>query len=145
MENDILNRINRHDGMTVPDGYFEDFARRMADSLPEQPWEMEEPQENVVPRSWWQKVRPYVYLAAMFLGIWCMMQTFELMRPAYNDYSPENNPVIAAAMNNDYFMEDYLTTSAGADDFDFYDELYSEGFTPVSTAAPADKQTTISI
>ena len=31
---DILEKVNRNDGMTVPDGYFDDFASRMAASLP---------------------------------------------------------------------------------------------------------------
>ncbi|MDE6556453.1 MAG: hypothetical protein K2K55_05760 [Duncaniella sp.] len=138
MENDILNRINRNDGMTVPEGYFEDFSSRMAANLPEQPWENGHSEENVMPRSWWQKVRPYVYLAAMFMGIWCMMQMFDLMRPNRGDYSPERNPVIAAAMSNDTFMDDYFSSSVSADDYDFYDELYVEGFTPASLPANTD-------
>ena len=31
---DILTKAARNDGMTVPDGYFDDFAARMAASLP---------------------------------------------------------------------------------------------------------------
>ena len=38
---DILDRIGRKSGMTVPDGYFEQFADRMKNSLPEVPWETE--------------------------------------------------------------------------------------------------------
>ena len=36
---DILTKAARNDGMTVPDGYFDDFAARMAASLPEMEWE----------------------------------------------------------------------------------------------------------
>jgi len=36
-DKDILSRINHRDGMTAPDGWFDDFASRMADSLPERP------------------------------------------------------------------------------------------------------------
>ncbi len=36
---DILEKVNRNDGMTVPDGYFDDFATRMAASLPPMDWE----------------------------------------------------------------------------------------------------------
>ena len=49
---DILEKVNRNDGMTVPDGYFDDFATRMAASLPEMEWE--KPSAHVVPRSFWQ-------------------------------------------------------------------------------------------
>lgn len=144
MENDILKKINRSDGFTVPEGYFEDFAKRMTASLPEQPWENEK-EVRMVPRSWWQKVRPYVYLAAMFLGIWCMMQTFDLMRPHAGEYSPENNPVIAAAMNNDVFMEEYFDAASSIDDYDFYDELYSDGYTPAVHTGAQDKGASVSI
>ncbi len=34
-EKDILDKINHRDGLTVPDGYFAEFVKRMADSLPE--------------------------------------------------------------------------------------------------------------
>ncbi len=44
---DILEKVNRNDGMTVPDGYFDDFAARMAASLPEREWE--KPAPRVMP------------------------------------------------------------------------------------------------
>ena len=36
---DILTKVDRNDGMTVPDGYFDDFAAKMMASLPEKEWE----------------------------------------------------------------------------------------------------------
>ncbi len=62
----ILERVSRHDGMTVPEGYFADFAARMEAAIPER-----RVAEPPVVRSTWQKIRPYVYMAAMFAGIWC--------------------------------------------------------------------------
>ncbi len=47
---DILEKVNRNDGMTVPDGYFDDFAARMAASLPEREWE--KPAPRVMPCLW---------------------------------------------------------------------------------------------
>ena len=71
----ILNDIDHRDGMTVPEGYFADFASKMAQALPE---------KNLAPenrkRSTWMKIRPYAYMAAMFAGIWLMMQMF--IRPS---------------------------------------------------------------
>ena len=67
-DNDILKTIGRSDGMTVPDGYFADFAERMAGQLPQRP---ELAAMNVVapPASLWGKLRPYVSMAAMFAGV----------------------------------------------------------------------------
>lgn len=125
--NDILSKAARRSGMTVPENYFDDLSRRIAASLPPQPWE----QAPAAParRTRWQAVRPYVYLAAMFLGIWCMMQMFDLMRtPA--SYELSSNQSLMSAIHNDAFYFDYCTSST--DETDLYDELYEEGFDPAS-------------
>ena len=123
--NDILNKINREDGMTVPDGYFKSFSERMIASLPEQEWE--KPMPKVMPRSFWQKVRPYAYMAAMFAGIWCMMKTFDLMRTG-SSVSLEPSHELVSAINNDAFFNDYMIPAF--DESSIYDDLYDEGISP---------------
>ena len=52
-------------GMSVPEGYFDAFAATMADKLLFRA-ELESPEviaEAERPRTVWQKVRPYVYMA----------------------------------------------------------------------------------
>ncbi|MCM1052267.1 MAG: hypothetical protein NC349_09920 [Paenibacillus sp.] len=129
---DILDKVNRNDGMTVPDGYFDDFATRMAASLPEMEWE--KPSAHVVPRSFWQKVRPYVYLAAMFMGVWCMMKMFDLMGPNSRGLSFDSNPVITAAVSNDYFVNDYVTLQGDVTEYQLMEDLYETGYVPASYA-----------
>lgn len=124
-EPDILSRIDRHSGMTVPDGYFSEFQKRMAAELPEQSWEKSQP--KVIPKSFWQKVRPYVYLAAMFMGIWCMMKMFDLMHPA-SRLDIEGNPALMSAINNDDFYYDNIVDDFS--DSELYDDLYDQGFDP---------------
>ncbi len=64
---DILKKLGKDPGFKVPEHYFDDFNKRMAESLPE---------VKITPvdarPSMWVRVRPYVYMAAMFAGIWCM-------------------------------------------------------------------------
>lgn len=124
---DILSQIDRKDGMTVPEGYFDDFAARMAASLPPQEWETP---GRVMPRSFWQKVRPYLYLAAMFMGVWCMMKMFDLMSPSGNSLSIDGNPTLVAALDNDHFVSDYVINEGDVDDYQLFDDLYNEGFSP---------------
>lgn len=124
---DILSQIDHRTGMTVPDDYFAQFNRQMADMIPKQEWEKEEP--VVMPRTFWQKVRPYVYMAAMFAGIWCMMKTFDLMRVDTGG-SVEKNPQLVSAVNNDAFFNDYCTPVMS--ETDVIDQLYEEGFDPES-------------
>lgn len=124
---DILSKIDHQSGMTVPDNFFEDFNKRMTEALPEQSWEKSSP--RIMPRSFWSRVRPYVYMAAMFLGIWCMMKTFDLMRGDV-PVSVEKNTQLMSAINNDAFFNDYC--SPAVSESDIYDDLYDEGFDPAS-------------
>lgn len=121
----ILNTIGREDGMTVPEGYFNKFNEQMIGSLPEMEWEKPHPQ--VMPRTFWQKVRPYVYMAAMFAGIWCMMKTFDMMRTDTSTrFEPSSN--LISAVNNDAFVNDFIMPDIS--DASIYDELYNEGVDP---------------
>lgn len=70
-EEDIKIKYGKDSGMHVPDDYFQSLQRRIMESLP--PME-EKPVAPFMTR--WQRVKPYVYLAAMFCGIWLMMKMF---------------------------------------------------------------------
>ncbi|MDE6041567.1 MAG: hypothetical protein K2F99_08335, partial [Muribaculaceae bacterium] len=80
-----------------------------AEMLPDRP-ELERPDDFLAsqPRTLWQKVRPYVYMAAMFAGIWLMLQMFNMMGNAGQLAPMENNPVLAEALSNDEFVYDYI-------------------------------------
>lgn len=98
---------------TVPDGYFDEFRSRMASSLPPYP---EEPKPQ--PLSRWQRWKPYVYLAAMFAGIWCMMQMFHMIsssEKANFDNPPE--AVVLAVSDNDTY-EYIIDGSSSESDFE---------------------------
>lgn len=125
---DILDKARRNDGMTVPDGYFADFTRRMAASLPERP-ELEAPLTAVsaAQRTLWQKVRPYVYMAAMFAGIWMMLQLFTVISNPGDLRPMDSNPVMAEAFGNDEFMMEYIIDDAGVDQWDIIDEMSRDG------------------
>ena len=124
---DILEKVGRNDGFTVPDGYFDSFADRLEQRLPTN--DMELAARGVAPRSIWQRIRPYVYLAAMFMGVWCMMNMVSLLHPS--DTSADSQ-VLAAALGNEQFVGDYLMSESGYDDYDFIETLYDEGFSPES-------------
>jgi len=123
---EILSRINKQTGMTVPEGYFQQFAIQMEQQLPEQDFER---QPQILPRTLWQKVRPYVYMAAMFAGVWCMMKMFTLMQSSSPSASSE---LIARAVSNDKYFSEYYDTEI--DEIDIYDELYATGADPEALA-----------
>lgn len=124
--NDILDKVNHKSGMTVPDGFFAEFNQRLVASLPEQQWE----KPQILPRSNWQKIRPYVYMAAMFLGIWLMMNMFNIFHPV-NRLDIAGNQVLMTAINNDKFYFDYcVDESEPTEHQELYDDLYDQGFNP---------------
>lgn len=118
---DILNKIAGRSGMTVPDGFFDDFAKQMQAKLPEKQEKTKE-----LPSSMWQRIRPYAYMAAMFGGIWCMVKMFNLMGITSADMSIENNPTLASAICNEQFIEEYSPIE-DLDEYGMLQELYDSG------------------
>lgn len=112
-------------GMAVPDGYFQSFGDRMAAMLPERP-ELEHPQQVEAPRSIWQRVRPYVYMAAMFAGIWCMLQLFASLSGQGELKPMDSNPVLAEALAAEDFVYDYVYSDMSSTDL--LDEMIEDGY-----------------
>lgn len=119
-DKDILKQIDRRSGMTVPDGYFADFASRMMEQLPEKK------QEIVLPRTWWQRCRPYVYMAAMFCGIWLMMWLFNDISGRQSNHLSDN-PVIADVLESDNFYDYYMADEL--DEYEIVESMYDDGVT----------------
>lgn len=115
---DILNRIARRDGMKVPDGYFAAFADKMIQDLPEKA------AETAKPRTMWMKVRPYVYMAAMFAGVWCMLKMFTLMSAPIDGSPLDTNPILAEAVSNEEFVNEYIINDMSQ--WDVIDEMISD-------------------
>lgn len=144
-DKDILSRLDHKDGMTVPEGYFASFVKHMDEVLPERP-ELYGTQP-AVPRTFWQKVRPYAYMAAMFAGVWCMLKMFTMLTSS-SPLPLETNPVMAEAFSNDTFVNEYVIPDINQ--WDLYDDLMDEGYTPdglldsvqISDYHPQDKVNT---
>ena len=139
MENNdnILERNARHTGMTVPDGYFDDFAARMEASLPHQPWEDEAaatPAVKVRPNLW-MRLRPYVYMAAMFAGIWCMLKMFTMMTSGGVDLSIDRNHILTDALSDENFVYDYIIDDVSQREL--LDQMYSDSIS-VDDMTPVD-------
>lgn len=108
--------------MTVPDGYFDDFARRMMERIP-----AETPVVTEVKRTTWQKIRPYAYMAAMFAGVYLMMNMFTLAPGPKVATDSLQAPMLADLVNSGTaagYIDDYVTVS----NIDLYDDLYEAGY-----------------
>ena len=121
----ILEAAQHRDGMTVPDGYFNDFVSRMESMLPQTEFELSaEGKEKLIADATptrWQRVRPYVYMAAMFAGAWCMLKMFSLLSPTTGGISFDNDPMVAEAISNDQFIDEYFLDDYN--EYDLYDDM----------------------
>ena len=70
-EEELIAKFGKDSGMRVPEGYFLDLQGNIMNSLP--PYKKAPVISHI---SAWHRVKPYVYRAAMFCGIWLMMKVF---------------------------------------------------------------------
>lgn len=118
-EHNILEKVGGKTGYTVPDNYFDSVRNKIMDNLPE--YQAPKP----VKISTWQKIQPYIYMAAMFAGIWCMMKMFHMMSSP--DLSLDNPPeTIALAMAEADHADWGFITTDNSDTFILEDDLCSQ-------------------
>ncbi len=106
----ILNQYGKNPGFKVPENYFDDFNRRMADMLPD----VEITPIDVKP-SMWQRVKPFAYMAAMFAGVWCMMSVFSHFTASGNLDSVR---AVAEKMGDDNSNVEEFIMSGAVSDYD---------------------------
>ncbi len=115
-EEDMLKKYGKGNPFKVPENYFENFTEELMGRLPEKEAVQEEPAKVTV----WSRVRPWIYMAAMFTG---MLVGIRFM--VESTTSPRNDTVIAAVTSEneaeeydqyiDGIMENYLI-----DDYTLY-------------------------
>lgn len=123
-ESQIINELcPKGDGLRVPEGFFDDFAVKMAGKLPFRE-ELDVPvSEQAAPRnSRWMRIRPYAYMAAMFAGAWCLIKMFTLMSPANTDVNINNYPALSLALEDDQFVDEYVID--GVSSYDILEDSY---------------------
>lgn len=140
---ELIDEITRNgDGMTVPAGYFEDFAVKMSGRLPFRE-ELDTPVANQASRhTIWTRMRPYVYMAAMFAGAWCLLKMFSLMSNNNVDVNIDNYPALSRALENEQFIDDYIIDCVSS--YDIMEDSYNDNIENVTNEpAPqfADERT----
>lgn len=101
----LIKKYGKDPGFKVPENYLDDFNKRMVEMLPD----VEITPVDVKP-TLWQRVRPLVYMAAMFAGVWCMMQVFS----HFTDTSNLNGvgAVAEKLMNDNENVEDFIMSGS---------------------------------
>ena len=110
-EKNLRKRCGSHNPYTVPEGYFEGFAARMMEQLPEKEFR-EAPKVTT-----WQRVKPWVYMAAMFCGLMLSVRVFVGESPKTDAETTDVSEladeyidgIINETMMDDYTLYQYLT------------------------------------
>lgn len=120
MENDsrILKRVGRNTGYTIPENYFDSFRSKILSEIPDLP----KTSEQKLPI--WTRLKPYLYMAAMFAGIWCMMKMFHTI--STSDLNLDNPPeaIVMAMAASDH--QEWSATSADLEIYQVEEEILSE-------------------
>ncbi len=117
-DHNILEKVGRETGYTVPDNYFDSVRSKIMENLPE--YQEKKPEKL----SMWRKVQPYVYMAAMFAGIWCMMKMFHMMTTT--DLNLDNPPESVALAMAATDHNDWYAPSDNSDYFIIEDDICSQ-------------------
>ncbi|MBO5272831.1 MAG: hypothetical protein J6B30_08450 [Muribaculaceae bacterium] len=120
-DKNILDKVNRHSGMTTPENYFADFAEQMMQKLPEK-------EEAIItkPVTTWQRIRPFVYLVAMFAGIWCMVKMVDLISTGASLQTEQSTEqIVAEAITDESFIEEYCYEDMN--EYSIMESMYEEG------------------
>ena len=124
----LSKKYGKDPGFKVPENYFTDFNQRMAEMLPD----VEITPVDVKP-TMWQRVKPILYMAAMFAGVWCMMQVF-------NHFTVRGNldsvRAVAEQLHEDNNVDEFIMSGAVSDyDIINYEDsvaLSNEEYNPVN-------------
>lgn len=114
-EDNLLRKVGTGNPFRVPDQYFEDFTQELMDKLPEK-----EPMPSMPEITFWQRVKPWIYMTAMFCGIMLSVKIFvgdtaKDEFPVISHVEAENIPdedleiMIDRIMMDDYTLYQYLT------------------------------------
>ncbi len=112
-EDTLLRKYAARNPFTVPEGYFDSFSKELMSRLPEKEL------AHVKGISAWQRMRPWVYVAAMLCGVVfgakVLMTTSEQDMPIFTAAETEQfsdeyfEAIMGKTMMDDYTLYQYLT------------------------------------
>lgn len=106
-EDYIIQRCGKKNPFNTPEEYFKGFTQQLMEKLPEQSTfetEKKEEKETELTIPLWQRIKPLIYLAAMFVGlIICVKSTLPLPEQEFLTNTEETSVIGEEDIN--YAME----------------------------------------
>ena len=113
-EDILLKKLGKEDSFKVPDGYFENLTSEMMNKLPEK--------EKVVfkeePVSTWIRLKPLLYMAAMFVGAALIIRVASSDRKSVADIDVAVTEIETEVISDE--MIDMALDRAMLDDYSLY-------------------------
>ena len=116
----LKKKYGAEGGWKVPEGYFDAVRKEVEAKLPPYP-----EAEKAADMSVWQRIKPYVYLAAMFAGIWCMMKVFHNVSGG-SELSLDNPPAQIAQAMTEVSASDLYYMDSSVSDFEIESEVSAD-------------------
>lgn len=113
-EDELLRKLGTGNPFTVPEGYFENFSSKLMERLPEKEPALPQPAITT-----WQRIKPWVYMAAMFCGLMLSVRVF-VGRPQ------QDSPAFTATEETMQLPDEYIETimdHSMMDDYTLYQYL----------------------
>ena len=123
MEKERIYKIDEHEPrrpFTVPEGYFDNLTQNIMAALPEQE-SIYSTRITVTP---WMRIRPYLYAAAAFAGIFFCIKAAMGITSRYNDVE------VAQAEDTTIYSDEYIDSfleTAMISDYTLYYTLVESG------------------
>lgn len=99
-EDNILKKAGKENVFRVPDGYFENLASEVMSRLPEK----EKPVFITKEPTKWEKIKPWLYMAAMFAG------AALIIRVASADRAPADSMMAKDDTETEIVSDEYIST-----------------------------------
>ena len=113
----LMERCGKEQPFKIPEGYFEHFHEQLMSSLPE----ITPTSAPAAKITFMTRIKPWLYMAAMFVGIVFMVQSLMYVQQAHlvNDdlaavelYTEEEvDHFMSSSLYSEYVLYSYLTTT----------------------------------
>lgn len=113
-ENYLLRKVGTSNPFRVPDRYFEEFAQDLMNKLPEK-----ESISITYEATLWQRVKPWLYMTAMFCGIMLSVRVF-VGNPKQNEFPHITQAEAESLTEQDW---EHIVDYAMIDDYELYELL----------------------
>ncbi|MDY3069239.1 MAG: hypothetical protein SOR57_06185 [Parabacteroides sp.] len=112
---DILEQLKDKEPFKVPEGYFDDLTNNIMQNLPEK--EVEETETASV--TMWDRLRPLLYLAAVFVGLGFFFKT---VMP--KDYDEQSKQLMVEKQSEDVLNQEDSISDIDKEYMEFQEEQY---------------------